>query len=240
MNIELQAKARKLFLHTDLTKTEIAAAIGIPRRTLHHWIKEQNWEYQKQCASHMPVRIAEKCYHILSQYTDMLLSPEREGVLLSPKEADTIHKLTVTISKLKTRTTGENMEIFGNFIDHLRRLSPELAEGITPFVTGFLAAGAAAASSVPGYCDTRPSQAEADKELELDKQYAAEVHETAVSKTPVTPHQPVSIADRTGQVAQRRQSPPSYEDLLAHFRRQDEHIRHLFPTRFRPVLAAAA
>ncbi len=249
MNVEQQTKARKLFLQTDLTKTEIANALGIPRRTLHHWIKEHNWEFQKQCASQMPVAIAENCYHILANYTEQLLSPERKDVLLSHKEAETIHKLTVTISKLKNRATlSENMELFNNFLHSLHATAPEVAAAVTPFVNSYLAAGAAISAAVPGHIAAPPTPEEAEAEHQLDLRYEAEeqaraqqtVQTQQAHQTPHTTTQrpPVTLSAKIDDAATRRHTPPPYNQLLEDFRRQDEHIRHLYQPA--PARTAAA
>ncbi len=41
MNNTLQAQAQKLFFQSDLSMTEISEMLGIPRRTLHYWIREK-------------------------------------------------------------------------------------------------------------------------------------------------------------------------------------------------------
>src|SRR6185312_8425079 len=105
----------------------------------HHWIRENNWEHQKLCAAHMPVMITENCYHILAAYTEQLLSPERNGAPITHREANTLYKLTNTVSKLQSRATlNENMETFGNFMDTVSVQSPEMAEAIAPFVNGYI------------------------------------------------------------------------------------------------------
>jgi hypothetical protein len=246
MNVEQQNKARKLFLQTDLTKTEIANALGIPRRTLHHWIKENNWEFQKQCASQMPVAIAENCYHILANYTEQLLSPERRDVLLSHKEAETIHKLTVTISKLKNRATlSENMELFNTFLHSLHATAPDVAAAVTPFVNSYLAAGAAILAAVPGHIAAPPTPEEAEAEHQLDLRYEAEEQARAqqaqqTEQTQQTPTQrpPVTLSGKIDDAASRRQTPPPYNQMLEDFRLQDEHISHLYQPA--PARSAAA
>jgi hypothetical protein len=174
MNAELQAKARKLFLQTDLSKTEIATVLGIPIRTLHYWVGVQRWDIQKQCATQMPSAIATNCYQLLANFTGQLLAPERRGTLMTHKEAETIHKLTVTITKLKARTTlSENMDIFNNFLQNVRSYSPQLADIITPHVTAFIATGATGATAptaAPAHTPGVSTEAELEEEARLDRE----------------------------------------------------------------------
>ncbi len=187
MNAELQAKARKLYLQTDLSKTEIATVLGIPIRTLHYWVGVQRWDIQKQCALQAPSVIVTNCYQILANFTGQLLAPERRDTLMTHKEAETIHKLTVTISKLKARTTlGENMDIFNNFLQNIRSYSPQLADLITPHVTAFIAAGATAPTAAPAHAAGVPTQAEMDEEARLDLE--EELEEQREKEQAQTPH----------------------------------------------------
>lgn len=241
MNTDLQAKARKLYFQSTLSKTEIATTLGIPRRTLHHWIKEQNWEYQKQCASHMPVMIAEKCYNVLNHYADMLMAPERTGTLLSHKEAETIHKMTVSIGKLKTAATlNENMEAFSHFLASVHRSSPEMAKAIAPLVSGFIATAASASVSVPLQYDAPPTAEELEHERQLDLQDEKEYTKQQAPPQPAPHRDPVSVAGKGEQIAERRQSPPPYTDLVEDLRRQDEGIRHMYPSPERTANQARA
>jgi hypothetical protein len=239
MNTELQEKAKKLYFQTDLSKTDIANALGMPRRTLHHWIKEKNWEYQKQCAGHIPVLIAENCYHILANYTEQLLSPERKDVMISYKEVNTIHKLTVTIGKLKNRATlNENMEVFSNFIDAVDGRSPEMAQAISPYINDYIASGAKASASVPHHFHIPSSPEEIEKERQLDMQYEIEEEATLSRADTSVKHPSVPLAAEREEVLRHRRTNPDYNDLLADLRRQDENIRHLFPVLTGHLVAA--
>jgi predicted DNA-binding protein (UPF0251 family) len=240
MNTELQAKARKLFFQTELTKTEIAQALGMSRRTLHHWIKEQNWEYQKKCATSMPVIIAENCYHILANYTQQLLAPERSEVMISVSEVNVLHKLTTTIGKLKKGATlNEQIELLSNFMDTVQNGSPEAASAIAPYVSHYITtsakASATASSAAPHGIVTPPTPEEIEKENELDRQYSAEEHPApeSVRKS----HHPISMAYKSSETTLRRKSPPAYTDVREDLRRQDENIRHMFPVNTRYAAA---
>lgn len=77
MNDLQQAQAKRLYFQSDLSKTEIAEMLGVPRRTLHYWIREKNWDRIKRSAAHMPSLIAENVYHIMSRFTQQLLGEDR-------------------------------------------------------------------------------------------------------------------------------------------------------------------
>jgi len=144
MNNTLQAQAQKLFFQSDLSKTEISEMLGIPRRALHYWIREKNWDRIKRSAAQMPSLLAENVYHIIARFTQQLLGEDRINRPITHKEADTLHKLTLTIGKLKTRNTlNESMEMFGLFMESVNQKSPEMAQQLVPFVDDYIAGRAA-------------------------------------------------------------------------------------------------
>ena len=144
MNKTLQAQAQKLYFQSDLSKTEISEMLGIPRRTLHYWIREKNWDRIKRSAAQMPSLLAENIYHIIARFTQQLLGEDRINRPITRHEADTLHKLVLTISKLKARTTlNESMEMFGTFMENVNQKAPEMAQQINPFVDDYIAGRAA-------------------------------------------------------------------------------------------------
>lgn len=139
MNNDKKLQAKDLFYQTDLTKTQIANILGISRRSLHYWIREGNWDRLKNSAEHLPSILAENCYHIFGQLTEHYLSERRLTNPVSRHEADTLHKLMLTINKLKNRATvNENMEMFALFLDGLKKRNPQLAHDLNPYIEEYL------------------------------------------------------------------------------------------------------
>ncbi len=144
MNTEQQLQAKNLYFQTELSKTQIAEIVNVPRRTLHYWIKEKNWDRLKNSAAHMPSLLAENCYHIIARFSEQLLSEDRIMRPITHQEADTLHKLALTVNKLKNRNTiNESMEMFGYFIESVNRKSPELAKELVPFMDDYMSSRAA-------------------------------------------------------------------------------------------------
>lgn len=145
MKHEQQQQAQYLFFQTDLSKTEIADQIGISRRSLQYWVKQNNWDRIRQNARHMPSLITEKCYHILSNYADSLLSVERKDNPPTSKEIDSMYKLTLTLNKLKGRASlNESMESIGWLMESINASDPALANQVMPFVSNHISNRAAA------------------------------------------------------------------------------------------------
>ena len=135
-------KARELYFQTKKTKTQIAAEVGVNRRTVLLWCKQDNWERMRRAEQTMPSLIAEKIYVLLDNYlNDLLRCPDWTHV--GSKNAQTIYYLTSSIKKLKNRyTVNETLETFGTFLDGLRKHKPELAEQLRPEFEEFTAARA--------------------------------------------------------------------------------------------------
>src|SRR4051812_23182116 len=129
MKLDQQQQAQTLYFQTDLSKTQIAEHLGISRRSLHYWIKQNNWERIKQNAQHIPSMLAENCYRLIGGLTEEILSPDRAGKPVTSQEASAIYKLTLTINKLKNRgTVNEHIELFGWFLDDIAARDPKLAQ----------------------------------------------------------------------------------------------------------------
>ncbi|MCD6013591.1 MAG: putative ATPase subunit of terminase (gpP-like) [Flavipsychrobacter sp.] len=138
MSNSKKLKAKELYLQTGLSKTQIAGILGISRRCLHYWIRQDNWIRLKQSAEHMPSLMAEKCYYLFHHLTDNYLADYR-AKHLTRENIETLYRLTLTIKNLKNRTTiNESMEMFALFQDGLQKHNPELAKAITPYVEKYL------------------------------------------------------------------------------------------------------
>ena len=144
MNLEKRQLAKNLFFQTDLTKSQIAAMLGISRRSVTYWIREGDWIRLKSSAQHLPSLLAEKCYHMIGHLTEIYLSERRINNPISNKEIDGLYKLTLMIGKLKNRSTlNESMEMFGFFLDGVRAKNPDLALKLTPHIEDYVASRAA-------------------------------------------------------------------------------------------------
>jgi hypothetical protein len=199
MKPEQQKQAQSLYFQTDLSKTEIAKMIGVSRRSLHYWVHDNNWEQTRKCAQAMPVQITENNYFILAKLQESILSADRAAKPVTIQEANALYKLTLTINKLKSRSTlNENLEMTAGMMDYIGGKDPILAEMITPLVNDYIGSQAKTRSTQPmpgkfnseGYIPVKEeSPAEALLDLEDIKAWAAEkatASEESVSNAPIT------------------------------------------------------
>ena len=132
-------QAKNLYFQTDLSRSEIAEKVGASRTNIHFWIRQNNWDRQKQAAAHMPAMLAENVYYVIGRFTQQLMDEDRIMRPVTRHEADTLHKLTMTLNKLKNRSTlNESMEMFGIFMESVHDRNPELAQQIMPFVEEYI------------------------------------------------------------------------------------------------------
>jgi len=135
-----QEQAKELYFQTNMSKTEIAASIGVNRRTILLWSKQGNWDKLRQSARHLPAIVAEKCYYLIDNFTTKLLQ-DPSLFALSFKDAQTIHLLATSIKKLKNRSTvNESMEMFNFFYEGLKKKNPEIAAEILPEIEEYITA----------------------------------------------------------------------------------------------------
>jgi hypothetical protein len=144
MKLDQQQQAQHLYFQSDLSKTEIADALGISRRTLHHWIRQNNWDQAKKNAETIPSFLAENCYQVLGNFTGQLLSESRIGQPIMLQEVNAVYKLTLAINRLKNKNTlNESMETLGLFMESVNDKDPELAEQMQPYLDEYITARAA-------------------------------------------------------------------------------------------------
>jgi len=168
MKAEQQQQAESLYFQTNLSKTEIAQIIGVSRRTMHYWVQQNNWDRIRESVRVMPTALASNCYLILARLQDNILSPDRADKPITLQEVNTMHRLTLTISKLNKRgALNENLELMTYFMEFAHTHDPRMAEVLKPVVNEFIRSRAAEYSvsaplSVPGKVD--PTEAQLDLE----------------------------------------------------------------------------
>lgn len=164
-------QAQQLYFQTELSKSQIAQALGVSRRSIHYWVQQYRWDRMKQNARSMPVYIAENCYQLMGRLTDDILSAGRADKPVTMQEANMLYKLTLTVSKLRARSTlNENMEVFTRFTDEVTATDPALAKQIGPHIDQFIARQSATAHKQHNghYTPGPPSAADRAMEDVLD------------------------------------------------------------------------
>jgi transposase-like protein len=139
MKAEQQKQAESLYFQTGLSKTEIAQIIGVSRRTVHYWVRHNHWDRIREAAQVMPVALAGNCYLILAKLQESILSEDRADKPVTLQEVNAMHRLTITIGKLKDRgTLNENLEMMTTFMEYVNKTNPPLADVFGPVVKDYI------------------------------------------------------------------------------------------------------
>lgn len=143
-----KTQARELYAQSELNKTQIAAIVGVSRRTISTWVLQENWNRLRNAAHHLPSILAENCYHIIGHLTEHYLSESRLTRPVTHLEADTLYKLASTINKMGKRTAlNESMEIVTGLLHFIQQQSPKLARQLSPHIRQYLASRASVHTS---------------------------------------------------------------------------------------------
>jgi transposase-like protein len=150
MEIEKKKQAKELFLQTGLNKTQIANTLGISRKCLYSWIREDGWDRLKHATENLPSMLVENCYYLFGNLTRQYLSEFRTHQPLTTQESEILYKLAMTINKLKKQTTlNESMEMFAFFMDRVQHRNPKLAKEMAPIIDEFISSRAAISVTYP-------------------------------------------------------------------------------------------
>lgn len=187
MKTEQQKQAETLYFQTSLSKTEIAEAVGVSRRTLHYWVQQNNWDAIRQASCAMPSFLAGNCYLILAQLQNSILS--RTDAPVTMPEVNAIYKLATTISKLNAKgALSEQLEALTHFMEFTERFDPALAGALQPVLSAY--AGHSAAPQQVGFTSPPPQQSAEEHQLDLRDQ-AAWQEELASTKSSAPSPAPV-------------------------------------------------
>lgn len=164
MKNDQQNQAEELFFQTDLTKTEIADAVGVSRRTVHYWVQQNHWNEIRLASAAMPTYLAGNCYLILARLQESILA--RTDSPITMQEVNAIYKLSGIIAKLQKRgALSENLETLTQFMEFTQHNNPQLAEDLQPVLSAYV--GQAAADGAPRK-HTPPVRKEDPTEAQLD------------------------------------------------------------------------
>jgi hypothetical protein len=170
-----RAEAQELYFQSNMSKTDISNRLNVSRRTVTLWAHQGNWDTLRRSARIMPALVAEKCYHLIDQYTSALLTDQVTSGAINIKHAQTIHLLASSIKKLKNRSTvNESMEMFNFFLEGLSRRDPELAAQVLPQVEEFISCRSSATTNCHLTDDFNADGNIPFPEKEITEQYADE------------------------------------------------------------------
>lgn len=120
--------AKELYLHGDYTFEEIADKVGSTRQTVSRWAHEEGWAEIKASMTVGKEKTLKHLYAHVQTINDAILARDGDERAPTPKEADTIAKLSAAISKLEQESgIREYVSAGMAFLSWLRETDPKKA-----------------------------------------------------------------------------------------------------------------
>jgi transposase-like protein len=131
--------AERLFFQTELNNSQIAETVGVSRRTLYYWVKDNEWDRLKKSAQHMPSLLAENMYLIMARMQADLMAEGHAYTPVTPQEIKMVDMASRTINRLRNRhTVNETLELQAHLMDYVQQQHPEAVDILLPIIKGFL------------------------------------------------------------------------------------------------------
>lgn len=140
MNSEqMRQWAMSMYLNENRTQAEIAEACGVSRQTIIRWAKTDKWDEHKASLTMTREEQIKNLQRQIMEINNGILGREQGKRFASPKEADTIAKLTTAINKLETELgIHEIVSTAQRFIAWLRPVDLELTKTFTRLFDKFI------------------------------------------------------------------------------------------------------
>ena len=140
MNSEqMRQWAMSMYLNENRTQAEIAEACGVSRQTIIRWAKADKWDEHKASLTMTREEQIKNLQRQIMEINNGILGREQCKRFASPKEADTIAKLTTAINKLETELgIHEIVSTAQRFIAWLRPVDLELTKTFTRLFDKFI------------------------------------------------------------------------------------------------------
>lgn len=140
MNSEqMRQWAMSMYLNENRTQVEIAEACGVSRQTIIRWAKADKWDEHKASLTMTREEQIKNLQRQIMEINNGILEREPGKRFATPKEADTIAKLTTAINKLESELgIHEIVSTAQRFIAWLRPVDLELTKTFTRLFDKFI------------------------------------------------------------------------------------------------------
>ena len=140
MNSEqMRQWAMSMYMNENRTQAEIAEACGVSRQTIIRWAKSDKWDEHKASLTMTREEQIKNLQRQIMEINNGILGREQGKRFATPKEADTIAKLTAAINKIETELgIHEIVSTAQRFIAWLRPVDLELTKTFTRLFDKFI------------------------------------------------------------------------------------------------------
>lgn len=130
-----------LFLNTDehLLQKDIAEKVGVSQKTLSKWVRAEGWDDIRVSISATRSQQGKNAARQLAELNAKIgQRPEGER-FASPKEADTMLKLSKTIREMKEGVSvGDVIAVSTGLLSHIRAIDPDKARELSFFIDSYV------------------------------------------------------------------------------------------------------
>lgn len=136
---QMRRWALTMYLNESRTQAEIAEACGVSRQTIIRWSKADKWDEHKVSMTMTREEQIKNLQRQIVEINNNILDREQGKRFATPKEADTIAKLTTAVNKLETELgIHEIVSTAQRFIAWLRPVDLELTKTFTRLFDKFI------------------------------------------------------------------------------------------------------
>lgn len=109
MKTQQRHQARQLYLQSTLSVTDIATTVGVSRRSIQLWAREDNWDKLKESIQCIAEKLSESSGRLIAQYTDYLVADRRNDTAVSRHDIETLHKVVLAVTRMSKETIAQNI-----------------------------------------------------------------------------------------------------------------------------------
>ena len=136
---QMRRWALTMYLNENRTQAEIAEACGVSRQTVIRWAKTDKWDEHKASLTMTREEQIKNLQRQIVEINNNIIGRDKGERFATPKEADTIAKLTTSINKLETELgIHEIVSTAQRFIAWLRPVDLELTKTFTRLFDKFI------------------------------------------------------------------------------------------------------
>jgi DNA-binding protein H-NS len=131
-------QARELFLQTELSNTQIADHLGVDRKTVSRWIKEEQWREMKHVATQAPAAILLELYDQLTALNRNISSRESHLRFPTKEEALIQRRMLLSIKSIDRQHPGNYMQTYSELLEEIGEADKDLAKEIAKYADSII------------------------------------------------------------------------------------------------------